>query len=862
MSAPTTAHPCAQQPDPGDENLLRIYEGLTGDDLGGYAVVGLGDVGTVSRRALVGIYGAVVADVLGGGVPSAEQTWAVALAVAGRSMFLTGKAGTGKSTVTRLILGVAKALGAGVMVTGSTGVAAQQLGGQTLHRGMGMGVDEDPDRQSKLGENQELAEALRGVGLLVIDEISMVRADTLDVVDQRMRAAHRATDVPFGGVQVLLVGDGLQLPPVLTAPDRCKDKDESDKWYADFRGRWGDGLFRRAECWSEALAAGMVEYGLIQVRRQSESSDDGFVRALNQLRYGAVDQEGLDLLNSRVEEGFTPAAAAQEGYVVLTGRRDSAARINREALAQLPGELEHCPPRYEGGAGPADLLGRDLDPQLALKVGARVMTMNNSASLSYVNGSMGVVTRIGTDVIELVLDGSGKTVTIGRQEVKTSGSQLVDDGVNQPYLDESKEGTASQFPLRLAWAMTVHRAQGKSLEKVYVHSPASLMTAGQAYVALSRVISLAGLVLSGPIKRENISADQYMVRLDRTGGDVRPPGERVTGRVAVVSFVGYEGAADELTDFDRVLGYWAMVYEGGAWVASFGSLISPSGSALVPWGWCRRLGQTEMLACAPTLGEAWGLLERQLEGAALIVDGLGFVEKASGGPGAGVAMDFGDPISAQDLGYKSYSRDAQGRCAELMDVLVAAQKVLSVRVPAGITPGRGDDRASLWPERGWSGLFLDPAKATARDLAAAGVAGWSGAGGPEERRLCVDRLVDRARGRTAWTHLVRYRVAELAAAAGVGDEELPGAEYRGSPEVWPGMRAFFSGPSRRNQDQVAGAGIEVLSNRNDDRMAADVDVLVVEDLSLRTSAAKTAREYGIPIVRSDDFLAAVARSGA
>jgi ATP-dependent exoDNAse (exonuclease V) alpha subunit len=400
-------------------------------------------------------------------------------------VFVTGRAGTGKSTLlNHLAWNTEKSL----VISAPTGVAALNVGGQTIHSlfRLPIGVIADHD----IEQSTELRKLLNSIDTLVIDEVSMVNADLMDAMDRSLRQARQRPKEVFGGVQVVLFGDPYQLAPVPGDP-------EERAYFTDtYRSMW----FFDAKVWQEAELK-IVE--LVEVHRQHESD---FKYMLNAVRHGQVTKEIADRLN---ETGAR--AAPEDGTITLATRNDTVNRINSVALGRLPGRALTAKAEVSGDFG-----GRTFpaDETLELKVGAQVMFLRNDAGQQdgprWVNGTIGTVTRIDSNVY-VEVDGVIHEVEPAIWEkFKYSYSPAT------KKLTKDVVAEFTQFPLRLAWAVTIHKSQGKTYDSAIVDLGHRAFSPGQTYVALSRIASLEGLYLTRPLRPSDIMVDPDVERFMRS----------------------------------------------------------------------------------------------------------------------------------------------------------------------------------------------------------------------------------------------------------------------------------------------------------------------------------------------------------
>ncbi len=407
-------------------------------------------------------------------------------------VFVTGRAGTGKSTLlNHLSWNTEKS----IVISAPTGVAALNVGGQTIHSLFRLPIGVIADHA--IEQSAELRKLLNTIDTLVIDEVSMVNADLMDAVDRSLRQARQRPAESFGGVQVVLFGDPYQLAPV------PGDQEERAYFRDTYRSMW----FFDAKVWQEADLR-IVE--LLQVHRQHESD---FRFMLNAVRHGQVTKEIADRLN---EVGARPAP--QDGTITLATRNDTVNRINAQALDRLPGRALTAKAEISGDFG-----GRNYPAEeaLELKVGAQVMFLRNDVGQGdgprWVNGTIGTVTRIDSTVF---VDVDGEV-----HEVEPT----IWEKFKYTYSPETKKLTKdvvaefTQFPLRLAWAVTIHKSQGKTYDAAIVDLGTRAFTSGQTYVALSRITTLDGLYLTRPLRPSDITVDPDVERFMRDARPVNMP---------------------------------------------------------------------------------------------------------------------------------------------------------------------------------------------------------------------------------------------------------------------------------------------------------------------------------------------------
>jgi len=408
----------------------------------------------------------------------------------GHSVFLTGKAGTGKTTFLHALKGE---LPKRTIVTAPTGVAAINAGGVTLHSFFQLPLGPfvpggETERQAAAHRlSQHKRDIIRSLDLLVIDEISMVRCDLLDAVDFVLRR-QRSCDRPFGGVQLLMIGDLHQLAPVVPEQD-----------WAILRDFYDSGYFFS----SRALqATEVVPIALEHIYRQSDAD---FIALLNRVRDNQLDEATLSRLNARHLPGFEPDDA--EGWITLTTHNRGADQINEARLRALGARPRRFSARIEGEY-PAH--SYPTAETLALKEGAQVMFVRNdgSADKRYFNGKIGTVTHLERGRI-VVRCAAGPTEPEREIEVEPAIWENIRYGIDEQSKEITAEviGTFIQYPLRLAWAITIHKSQGLTFERAIIDAGAAF-SPGQVYVALSRCKTFEGMVLSAPIPRRAVMTDR------------------------------------------------------------------------------------------------------------------------------------------------------------------------------------------------------------------------------------------------------------------------------------------------------------------------------------------------------------------
>ena len=404
------------------------------------------------------------------------------------SIFLTGKAGTGKTTFLKYLQ---QHCAKNIIVAAPTGVAAINAGGVTLHSLFQLPfhpfIPTETNRMELLKNiryQKQRINLLRKMELLVIDEVSMVRADVMDAIDAILKTVRRNHQVPFGGVQLLLIGDLYQLPPVA----------KNDEWNL-LKDYYNSTFF------FDSIAIKEQQPLLIELTKIYRQKEDSFVQLLNKVRNNQMELEDFEQLNNRYLPNFR--AADEERFITLTSHNNQADQINQNKLAQL------LSPAFTYSAKVIDDFPEHLYPaekELVLKEGAQVMFLkNDTEGRKYFNGKIGTVTKLEKEQIIVVSDGVEIEVKQETWENTRYTLNRSDEKLQQEIM-----GIFSQYPLRLAWAITIHKSQGLTFDKVMIDA-ASSFSSGQVYVALSRCTSLDGIVLLSKIPAAAIYTNTHVV---------------------------------------------------------------------------------------------------------------------------------------------------------------------------------------------------------------------------------------------------------------------------------------------------------------------------------------------------------------
>ncbi|MCV7224922.1 AAA family ATPase [Mycolicibacterium komossense] len=768
-------------------------------------------------------------------VRTEEFSHALTLLEGGRHMFLTGKAGTGKSTLIRHFMsGTSRS----VVVVAPTGIAALNVDGYTIHRLFGFRatttLQDITDGNYRPGR---FTKTLASLQTLIVDEASMVRADIFDMMAGALRRFGPSPGEPFGGVQIVLVGDLYQLPPVTTGHEEHYFSSVYETPYF-FSAR----TFDRDDFPIVSLTTVFRQLG-----------DDRMTAVLNEIREGVLLGHALEQLNTRADASFVPPD--DEFWLTLAPTNRLVTARNRQQLERLPGdEMEHHAKEH----GDLSLFDKPADDVLRFKVGAQIMMLNNDQNGRWVNGSIGRVVGVGYDrygaVVEVEFpDGSSAEVTPFEWEA------------TQPVLDSGSlrrevVGSYLQLPFKLAWAITIHKSQGQTLDRAIVDLTGGMFSTGQLYVALSRCRSLAGLVLKRPVLPKDMKTDRRIARFLRgsTGG------EQVRRFCAIgMLTVGDEGRMSRPRPVEL-----AVAFDDGTAVST---LINPQrdlADARTAYG----INVSDVLL-APTLREAWSVLAPMLAGCAPVGTG---VDETLG------LIDFElkrlGQVAKMPLGVELHEARVSGRTA-----LERARSALAAFTSA-------DQGASAFEEPEEvelvSGLLVsrDPSVQTpsadhlpglsallrvSRDIGGVllGVAPASGSADASAWELAARQSVaDQLRTAASRARLpaeVVSRLTEASVLLGVNMAPEPpesGGEDIGAV-LEPGARICFTGTAvDANGAVLERAEMEALASSAGLTPVRTVtktrcEVLVIAEAGTQSGKARKAAEYGKPVFTAEEFFA-------
>ncbi|GAA1488193.1 AAA family ATPase [Brachybacterium sacelli] len=751
---------------------------------------------------------------------------------AGDHLFLTGRAGTGKSTLIRHFL---ETTDRNALTVAPTGIAALNVDGYTIHRlfSFPIGVTEEMVRGPRYYPGR-FASTLAELDVLIIDEASMVRADLFDALATALERFGPRPGEPFGGVQLVLVGDLYQLPPVV-----------HDSEAAHLEQRYGTPFFFSARSFDRDTV-GVVE--LTTVFRQI--GDDRLVELLNAVREGTLLEDARAELNARTDRDFEPPL--EEFWLTLATTNRIVTSRNRQMLERLPD-----PPRTFTAeiSGDTDGFEKPTEVQLHLAVGAQVMMLNNDPLDRWVNGTLGRITTIGRDT-----DGPVVEVRLrdGRLErVREHTWDITRPSVEGGHLVHQVIGTFTQLPMKLAWAITIHKSQGQTLDRVVVDLTGGTFANGQLYVALSRCTSLEGLVLRRDVLPRDLKSDPRVRRFLSASAEPAETLGEVYLSALTVGNVGdkYRPRPVEI----------AVVTDDGDEATTVVNPTSDLFAARTEFGLTTRDVQL-----APLLAQAWAALAPLLAGRLPV--GLRIDEQLAW-------IDFelkrGDVVEPMPLGI------------DLPTTALTADERRALRSPTALERARATAEVvrRLRAEDAWTGhgatAFPQLTRGTgyllARSSGASGIAGPEGfvVGGNLSAQDDPAQVLAESLG-AAWDRVpapdqeVVDRLRDVEAHFGVRalPEDLEVAGQQAAAEVLvPGARVCFTGevvhPDRglldreRMQRLAEQNGLTPVQNVTKTR----TDVLVVAERGTQSRKAKNAAAWGKPVLDAEEFLEWVDANG-
>ncbi len=512
------------------------------------------------------------------------------------NIFLTGKAGTGKTTFLKYLK---ENCAKNIIVAAPTGVAAINAGGVTLHSLFQLPFhpflptkNNKDELLAKIRFNKQRQQLLRKMELLIIDEISMVRCDIMDAIDAILKSVRRKHDIPFGGVQLLCIGDLFQLPPVA----------QRHEW-SILQEYYPSPFFFDSIVIKEQMPL------LIELNKIYRQKEDSFVALLNKVRNNKMSVDDFEDLHLRYNPSFRPTM--EEKYITLTSHNNQSDQINARELQKL------LSPSFKYEAIIEDDFPENNYPaegSLVLKVGAQVMFLKNDViSKRYFNGKIGIVKSLSKG--EIIVDCDGKDISVSKETWENSRYVL---DRNDGKLQQETLGTFTQFPLRLAWAITIHKSQGLTFEKVMIDAGAAF-SSGQVYVALSRCTNLGGIVLLSKIPAEAIYSNENVIKGQHALTHKGSLAERFNGARQIFT----QQLLEEIFSFDEINSGVDILYfqvnqhkdklnnEGILWIENFKNNFSAE--RVIGLKFISRIG--ELMKAEPVV-ENNSLLQKRISDAA------------------------------------------------------------------------------------------------------------------------------------------------------------------------------------------------------------------------------------------------------
>jgi ATP-dependent exoDNAse (exonuclease V) alpha subunit len=397
-----------------------------------------------------------------------------------KHVFVTGKAGTGKSTLLRYFRGHTRRATA---VIAPTGVAAVNIDGQTIHSFFKLRPGATVEEARHDGRAARKDELFKKIETIVIDEVSMVRADLMDCIDVFLQAALKSR-ARFGGKRLVMIGDLYQLPPIVRGEE-----------VAELQKKYQTPFFFSSEAIRDCLQLGMLEY--VELDKIYRQTDEHFIEILNAVRDGKISEHQLAELNMQYDPAFSDEESKNMHLMAMNAQADEHNQMN---LERLSGKVAVIKGKIKGEFKESEL---PTDLELRLKKGARVMLVNNDSQNRWVNGTLATVHEVRSESVDVKLD-SGDFYEILPFTWNKAKTKFDNDSGE---LIRETLGSFTQFPLRLAWATTIHKSQGKTFDRVVIDLGHGAFAAGQSYVALSRCRTLDGITLKRPVRRYDLIMD-------------------------------------------------------------------------------------------------------------------------------------------------------------------------------------------------------------------------------------------------------------------------------------------------------------------------------------------------------------------
>lgn len=733
---------------------------------------------------------------------------ALRLLEAGSHLFLTGKAGTGKSTLIRLFTG---STNRNLVVAAPTGVAALNVNGYTLHRLLSFPAGVTPEFVSS-GQYfpRRFAKTLKSLDTLVIDEASMIRADLLDSISIALRRFGPKPGTPFGGVQIVLVGDLYQLPPVVLDPER-----------EYFTTAYSSPYFFAAAAYEH------VEFPTVELTTIfRQDGDPTFAGILNAIRDGQATPQVVESLNEHVDPSFEPGH--DDFWLTLTTTNRIADARNTAKLATLTTQQFTS---HAKSTGMLDQFDKPTQEVLEFKVGAQIMLLTNDPAHRWVNGSLAVITDIARQDGEFELQVELRNGD--RHMIEPHTWEITQPTTDGGTLSHEVVGTFQQLPFRLAWAVTVHKAQGLTLNRCIVDFSGGAFADGQLYVALSRARALEGLVLTKPIRARDLRVNHHIRRFHHTHSG----GEHGDPVVLAANFVGEEGIQWR----PRPIEFAAILPDG----TELSTLLDPQ----------RDIGDAattldisaEDVVLAPTLPLAWAALipylaERIPVGVGL-PETLGLLDYELKRHGHILQLPIGIDLQAMASPHSLRQINEATRAIDKARLIKNILDRSTQGLPAATTFNAEEARFGyLLPRNSGSVTRFVAAPNSTHDLA-----------------QYLGTLVQESKNSPRL--IATLQAVETETGYPVVDDTFAAARQNISDVMHEGMTLCFTGDARDPQtgeyidradleDLAAARGLKSEPNLTKSR----TDVLIVAGFGTQSGKAKRARQWNKPIFSVEEFL--------